>query len=37
MKILICGATGFMGRNLFEHFLKNPENEVYGTSLDKDA
>jgi nucleoside-diphosphate-sugar epimerase len=33
MKILICGATGFMGRNLFEHFLKYTEHQVYGTAL----
>lgn len=37
MKILICGATGFMGRNLFEHFLKNPENQVYGTSFSRNT
>ena len=22
-KILICGATGFIGRNMLEHFIKN--------------
>ena len=36
MKILVCGATGFMGRNIFEHFLKNSENEVYGTSFSRE-
>jgi nucleoside-diphosphate-sugar epimerase len=33
MKILICGATGFMGKNLFEHFSRDPNNEVYGTAF----
>jgi len=33
MRILITGATGFMGRNLFEHFTKMG-HEVYGTSCD---
>ena len=33
MKILICGATGFMGRNLFEYFTKQG-HEVYGTCGD---
>ena len=36
MKILICGATGFMGRNLFEYFSKDPNNQVYGTSFSKE-
>lgn len=27
MKIIICGATGFIGRNLLEHFCNN-DNEV---------
>jgi GDP-L-fucose synthase len=30
-KILICGATGFIGRNVAERFAKNPDYEVYGT------
>lgn len=29
MKILVCGATGFMGRNAFEYF-KSTGHEVYG-------
>lgn len=29
-RLLICGATGFIGRNLVEHFLKMPEYEVTG-------
>lgn len=28
-KVLICGATGFIGRNLTEHFSKRPEFEVH--------
>lgn len=30
-KILICGATGFIGRNMAEHFAKLRDFEVYGT------
>jgi nucleoside-diphosphate-sugar epimerase len=29
--ILVCGATGFIGRNLVEHFAKLPQYEVYAT------
>lgn len=36
MRILICGATGFMGRNLFEYFTKQG-HEVYGTAWDSDS
>lgn len=32
-KILICGASGFIGRNLFEHLSRNPDLEIYGTYL----
>lgn len=32
-KILICGASGFIGRNLAEHFLAEREFEVFGTFL----
>ncbi len=32
-KILVCGATGFIGRNVAEHFAEKPEFEVYGTYL----
>lgn len=35
MKILVCGATGFMGRNLFEYFNKMG-HEVYGTAWDSE-
>ena len=30
-KMLILGATGFIGRNLAEHFARNESWEVYGT------
>ncbi len=30
-RILICGASGFIGRNLFESLSKNPNLDVYGT------
>jgi GDP-L-fucose synthase len=32
-KILICGASGFIGRNLVEFYSKKPEYEVFGTYL----
>ncbi len=32
-KILICGATGFIGRNMVEHFAKNPAYEVHAVSF----
>lgn len=32
-KILVCGATGFIGRNIAEYFSKNGDFEVYGTYL----
>jgi len=35
-KILICGATGFIGRNITEWFASKPEYEVYGTYLDSE-
>lgn len=28
-KILICGATGFVGRNMAEYFARNPNYEVH--------
>jgi GDP-L-fucose synthase len=31
MKVLICGASGFIGRNLFEALTLNPRLDVYGT------
>jgi nucleoside-diphosphate-sugar epimerase len=30
-KILICGATGFIGKNLLLHFLQEPDYEIYAT------
>lgn len=30
-RILICGASGFIGRNLFERFSENNDFEVWGT------
>ena len=30
-KVLICGASGFIGRNIFNRFIQNPDFEVYGT------
>ena len=32
-KILICGATGFIGRNIAEFFAERDDFEVYGTYL----
>lgn len=32
-KILICGSTGFIGRNIAESFSENDDFEVYGTYL----
>jgi nucleoside-diphosphate-sugar epimerase len=30
-KMLVCGATGFIGRNIAEYFASNSDYEVYGT------
>ena len=30
-RVLILGATGFIGRNCAEYFVKRPDYEVYGT------
>jgi len=32
-KILVCGATGFIGRNIAEYFADKNDFEVYGTYL----
>jgi len=32
-KILVCGATGFIGKNIVESFAKRGNFEVYGTYL----
>ena len=29
MNILICGATGFIGRNLLEKLIKNKKNKIF--------
>ncbi len=34
-KILVCGATGFIGRNLAEYFAKKPEYEVHAVYCHK--
>lgn len=33
-KVLICGATGFIGRNIAETFIKRDDFDVYGTYFD---
>lgn len=30
-KVLLCGAAGFIGRNLLDHFLEKPDYEVIAT------
>ena len=35
LKILICGASGFIGRNLFEILSQRPDLDVYGTYLNR--
>jgi nucleoside-diphosphate-sugar epimerase len=34
-KILVCGATGFIGRNIVEHFARSGEVEVYATHFSR--
>ncbi len=36
-KILICGATGFIGRNIAEYFSRNENYEVYGTYFNSES
>jgi GDP-4-dehydro-6-deoxy-D-mannose reductase len=36
-KILITGASGFVGRHLVDHLSLNSSNELYGTSFSKSA
>jgi nucleoside-diphosphate-sugar epimerase len=36
-KILICGSTGFIGRNIAEYFCEKQDFEVYGTFLKSHA
>ncbi|MBI5145309.1 MAG: NAD-dependent epimerase/dehydratase family protein [Candidatus Omnitrophica bacterium] len=33
-KLLICGATGFIGRNMAEYFADRDDFDVYGTHLE---
>ena len=35
--VLICGATGFMGRNISEHFLNLENYNVFMTGLKRDV
>ena len=34
-KLLVCGATGFIGRNLVEHLSRRSDLEVHGTRFSK--
>lgn len=34
-KILICGATGFVGRNMTEHFARNPAYDVHAVRFNR--
>ncbi|MBN8828427.1 MAG: NAD(P)-dependent oxidoreductase [Sphingobacteriia bacterium] len=34
-KLLVCGATGFIGRNMLEYFSKNPEYDVHGVHFNR--
>ncbi len=36
-KVLICGATGFIGRNLVETFTKKDDFELYGTYFNSES
>lgn len=35
-KILICGATGFIGRNMVEHFAKKSEYDVHAVRFNRE-
>jgi len=35
-KVLLCGATGFIGRNLLNHLRANPDYQVYATCHTKE-
>jgi len=35
-KVLVCGATGFIGRNVAEYLANRDDLEVYGTYLDSE-
>jgi GDP-L-fucose synthase len=34
-KLLVCGATGFVGRNMVEHFAKKSEYEVHAVRFNR--
>ena len=34
-RVLVCGANGFIGRNLFEHLSRRLDLDVYGTYLNR--
>ena len=36
-KILVCGATGFLGRNITEYFKNLEGYEIYGTGFTKES
>ena len=36
-KVLVCGSTGFIGRNIAEALSRQPEYEVYGTHFSRPA
>lgn len=36
-KVLICGATGFVGRNLVEHFSKRQDMDVHAVHFNRPA
>lgn len=36
-KVLICGASGFIGRNIFERLSKREDFDVYGTYLNNQS
>ena len=35
-KLLVCGATGFVGRNMVEYFAKKPEFEVHAVRFNRE-
>jgi GDP-L-fucose synthase len=37
MKILVCGATGFIGRNMVQYFAADPNNEVLAVHFRREA
>jgi nucleoside-diphosphate-sugar epimerase len=36
-KVLVCGATGFMGRNIVEYFEKQEGYEVYAVRYSRET